>query len=165
MPSPATTDLCDAHEDRLADGRLRVLPPGYLSFGGQPAFSGECFTLSVFEDNVLVRATLEVAGNGRVLIVDGGASRRCALVGGNLAALGARNGWAGIVVHGAVRDADELDRAALGIRALALHPQRSAKRGGGESGIAVAISGVLLKPGEWLYADRDGILVSDQRLA
>lgn len=165
MSLPATTDLCDAHEDRLQDGRLKVLPPGYLGFGRRTHFAGPAFTLHVFEDNVIVRATLEEPGDGRVLVVDGGGSLRCALVGGKLAELGAKNGWAGIIVHGCVRDADEIDQADLGVRALALHPQRSAKRGGGETGVPVLLSAVLVVPGQWIYADRDGILVSEDPLS
>jgi regulator of ribonuclease activity A len=165
MESRSTTDLCDAHEPLLRDGRLRVLAPDYLSFGRRPAFAGPAATLRVFEDNVLVRSTLEGPGDGRVLVIDGGGSRRCALVGGNLALLGERSGWAGIIVYGCVRDANELDAVEIGIRALGLHPQRSAKRGGGEAALTVRISDVLVRPGDWIYADRDGVLVADLVLA
>ena len=98
MTDFATTDLCDANEDQLAAGTLQVVAPGYLAFGALRCFAGPAVTLKVHEDNVMVRGALEQPGAGRVLVVDGGASMRCALVGGNLAVLAEKNGWAGIVV-------------------------------------------------------------------
>lgn len=160
----ATCDLCDAHEDQLADGRLQVVEPGYLAFGRRLRFSGPASTLKVFEDNSLVRAALEQPGEGRVLVVDGGGSRRCALLGGNLAELAAINGWAGVIVHGCARDSAELGAAAIGIRALALHPRKSNKRGLGDKELPLHFSGVRIRPGDWIYADEDGILVADTAL-
>jgi regulator of ribonuclease activity A len=162
--SLATADLCDAHEDRLAVGTLRVLDPVFRWFGGAVGFSGPAYTLKVFEDNSLVRATLEMPGEGRVLVVDGGGSLRCALVGGNLGELAQRNGWAGVVVNGCVRDTLELDALDVGILALATHPQRSFRRGTGERALAVRMPGASVCPGDWIYADRDGVLVSDDAL-
>ena len=159
-----TTDLCDAHEDRIADGRLLALTPGWLHFGRRMAFAGPAATLKVFEDNSLVADTVRTAGGGRVLVIDGGGSLRCALVGGNLAQAAAANGWQGIVVNGAVRDADELDALDIGIRALALHPVRSVKRGQGQRDLVVSMPGALVRPGDWIYADRDGVLVSREPL-
>ena len=156
----ATADLCDAHEDRLADGTLRVLDPVFRLFGRAQCFSGPAFTLKVFEDNTLVRAMLEQPGAGRVLVVDGGGSRRCALVGGKLGELAQDNGWAGVVVNGSVRDTLELNACNVGIAALATHPQRSQKRGGGERDVPVQMPGTTVRPGEWIYADVDGVLVS-----
>lgn len=155
-----TTDLCDANEDRIADGRLVVLAPGWLHFGRRVAFAGPVTTLRVFEDNSLVAEAVRTEGDGRVLVIDGGGSLRCALVGGNLAKAAAENGWQGIVVNGAVRDADELDALDIGVRAMGLHPVRSIKRGQGEREVAIALSGALVRPGDWVYADRDGMLVS-----
>lgn len=160
----STCDLCDAHEDRLADGRLQVLSPGYLSFGRRVRFAGAAFTIRVHEDNALVRRTLETAGEGRALVIDGGASRHAALVGGNLAALAASNGWAGILVNGCVRDADELDAADIGVRALALCPRRSAKLGAGQTEVVLRFSDVVIAPGYMIYADRDGVLVASESL-
>jgi regulator of ribonuclease activity A len=160
----ATCDLCDANEDKLADGRLAVLPPGFIALGKRARFAGPAATLKVFEDNVLVRAALETPGQGRVLVVDGGGSLRCALVGGNLAALAEKNGWAGIVVWGCVRDSDEIDACDIGVRALATHPQRSVRKGVGERELRVSIGGVPVAPGDWIYADRDGILVARGRI-
>jgi regulator of ribonuclease activity A len=160
----STCDLCDANENLIADGALAVLPPVFRSLGKRSAFAGQAATLKVFEDNVLVRAALETAGAGRVLVVDGGGSLRCALVGGNLGKLAEKNGWAGIVVNGCVRDADELDACDVGIRALALHPQRSVRKGVGDREIAVTIAGVTVRPGDWIYADADGVLVARAKL-
>ncbi|MBU9605189.1 ribonuclease E activity regulator RraA [Burkholderia multivorans] len=156
----ATTDLCDAHEDKLAAGTLRVLQPALRPYGGAARFAGPATTLKVFEDNTLVRAALEQDGGGRVLVVDGGASLRCALVGGNLGALAEKNGWAGIVVHGCVRDAAELRECKVGVLALATHPRKSDKRGAGDRDLPVTVLGTRIAPGEWIYADDDGVLVS-----
>lgn len=156
----STCDFCDAHMDRLAAGTLSVLPPVFISLGRRSAFAGPAQTLKVFEDNALVRTTLEGAGQGRVLVIDGGASVRSALVGGKLAVLAAENGWAGLIVHGAVRDAAEINACDIGLRALALHPQRSARKGVGDVGMRVMIAGVAVAPGHWIYADGDGVLVS-----
>lgn len=157
---PATTDLCDAHEDRLADGSLRVLPPLFKSFGKRLGFHGPAITLKVFEDNALVRATLETPGGGQVLVVDGGASLRCALVGGQLGVLAEKNSWAGIVVNGCIRDSLEIDACDIGVRALALNPRRAAKKGVGERNVPVSIAETTVEPGNWIYVDADGILVS-----
>lgn len=161
----ATCDLCDANEDKLADGSLAVLPPVFQKFGKRAAFSGPAATLKVFEDNVLVRAALETPGEGRVLVVDGGGSLRCALVGGNLGVLAEKNGWAGIVVNGCIRDSEEINGCDIGVRALATHPQRSVRKGIGERELRVTIAGVAVHPGDWIYADADGVLVSRSKLA
>ena len=167
MHDYAICELCDAHEDRLQQGRLQIVEPEYQIYGGRRHFAGPVFTLKVFEDNSLVRSLLEQPGLGRVLVVDGGASRRCALLGGNLAALAADNGWAGLLICGSVRDRLELDAAEVGIRALGLHPRKSTKRGlggQGDVGTALHFSGVRVRCGDWLYADEDGILISDEPL-
>jgi regulator of ribonuclease activity A len=161
----ATTDLCDDHPQHLEDGRLAVLPPLFRAFGKRSKFSGSATTLKVFEDNALVRATLEAPGNGHVLVIDGGASLRRALVGGQLALLAQDNGWAGIVVDGCVRDSDEINACEIGVRALATHPQKSAKKGIGDRNVQVRISGVVVNPGDWIYADADGVLVATEKLA
>lgn len=160
----ATCDLCDANEDKIADGSLAILPPVFQSFGKRIRFSGQARTLKVFEDNVLVRAALEAPGEGHVLVVDGGGSLRCALVGGNLGVLAQKNGWAGIIVHGCVRDSAELNQCEIGLRALATHPRRSIRKGVGDMDLAVDIAGITVRPGAWIYADEDGVLVSDKPL-
>ncbi|KRB87594.1 ribonuclease E activity regulator RraA [Noviherbaspirillum sp. Root189] len=160
----ATCDICDANEDKLANGTLAALPPVFQKFGMQLTFSGQATTLKVFEDNVLVRSTLETPGNGNVLVVDGGGSLRCALVGGNLGVLAEKNGWAGIIVNGCIRDSEEINACDIGVRALATHPQRSVRKGVGDRDLRVTIAGVAIEPGDWIYADADGVLVSKQKL-
>lgn len=155
--SYATTDISDAHPD------LQVAEPIFADYGGVLAFHGAIVTLKIFEDNALVRSTLETKGEGRVLLVDGGGSTRCALVGGNLGELGVKNGWAGIVVNGCIRDCEELAAQAIGVKALGTHPRKSEKGlHSGHVDKVVSFAGVTFKPGGWLYADADGIVVSDK---
>jgi regulator of ribonuclease activity A len=156
----ATTDLCDEHPE------AQVCEPVFLSWGGRPDFSGPITTLKVFEDNSMVREAVGEPGEGRVLVVDGGGSLRCSLFGGNLAVAAAENGWAGVVVHGAVRDVDEIDAQPIGVRALAAFPRRS-ERGlhSGQAGIPVLFAGVIFREGEWLLADRDGVVILPQEPA
>ncbi|NGZ85721.1 ribonuclease E activity regulator RraA [Duganella aceris] len=160
----ATTDLCDDHANLLEDGRLAVLPPVFRQYGLRVQFSGRVTTIKVHEDNALVRAVLETPGDGNVLVVDGGGSLRRALVGGQLGLLAQDNGWAGIIVDGCIRDSEELNACDIGVRALAAHPQRSARKGAGERNLRVHIAGVPVSPGDWIYADADGILVAQQKL-
>ena len=155
----STADLHDANE-----GRVHVVHPGFHDYGGRKSFCGPIATLKVHEDNSLVREALAEPGQGRVLVIDGGASMRCALVGDKLAELGRANGWSGIVVSGCVRDAATLARTDIGIRALGTHPARSMKKGAGERDIPVTFSGVSFQPGAFVYADADGILVSPVKL-
>ncbi len=154
----ATCDLCDAHKND-DDGAFRVLPPVFHDYGGVRKFCGPVATVKCHEDNTLVKAALDEPGQGRVLVVDGGASLRRALVGGNLGAAAAKNGWAGIVVDGCVRDSAELAACAVGIRALALMPLPTEKRNQGRRDVAVQVQGIWVRPGDWLYADEDGIVV------
>lgn len=160
----ATTDLCDENPGLLEEGSLAVLPPVFHHFGRRACFAGPAVTLKVHEDNALVRATLETPGEGRVLMVDGGSSLRRALVGGQLGLLAQNNGWAGVIVDGCVRDSVELAQCDVGIMALATHPQRSAREGVGTRDVVVQFAGVPIAPGDWIYADADGILVSRQKL-
>ena len=167
MKTISVCDLCDAHESEFAgtnSKQLRLLPDVYKSYGGLSSFYGQAHTLLCPEDNSVVREAVAQAGQlngvGRVLIVDGGGMTRRALVGGNLAVMAAKNGWAGILVHGAVRDAAELRTASMGIKALSLCPLRTAKRGLGDAAVAVMISGYLVQPGDWVCADVDGVLIS-----
>ncbi len=153
-----TADLCDAHPD------VQVAEPVFADFGGRPVFCGPVATVSVFEDNVLVREALSEPGEGRVLVVDGGGSLSVALVGDRLAALGVDNGWAGVVVNGCVRDVAVTRTLDLGLRARAACPRRSAKTGAGTRGQLVVFAGVTIRAGDWLYADADGIVVSSGRI-
>lgn len=164
-PQPfSTCDFCDVHKGD-AERDFRVMPPVFASFGGVATFAGRVSTVKCHEDNTQVKAAVESPGEGRVLVVDGGGSLRRALLGGNLAAAAARNGWAGVVVDGCVRDVAELNAAAVGIRALALMPLPTERKGAGQRDVPVHIQGVWVQPGDWLYADADGMVVSAQRLA
>jgi len=157
----ATCDLCDTHKDGQA---LRVLPPVFRDYGARHRFCGPVSTVKCFEDNSLVKAAVDSAGDGRVLVVDGGGSLRRALLGGNLGMAAARNGWAGVVIDGCVRDVAELAACEVGIRALAAVPLPTVKRGEGQRDVPVQVQGVWLQPGDWLYADEDGIVVADREL-
>lgn len=157
-------DLCDAHKEET-DGAFRVLPPVFRPFGGAAHFSGQISTVRCFEDNTVVKATLDGPGEGRVLVVDGGASMRRALLGGNLGAAAARNGWAGVLVNGCVRDVAELLVLPIGILALAPMPMPPRKQNEGQRDVAVLIQGVWVRPGDWLYADEDGVVVSASALS
>ncbi|MGC4076300.1 MAG: ribonuclease E activity regulator RraA [Rubrivivax sp.] len=162
MDDFSTCDLCDEHKN-AGDGSFRVLPPVFTSYGGRVRFAGPASTVKCHEDNSLVKAALDEPGQGRVLVVDGGGSLRRALVGGNLAAAAAKNGWAGLVVDGAVRDLAELAACDVGIRALAAMPMPTVKRNEGQRDVPVQVQGVRVAPGEWLVADEDGIVVMPAR--
>ncbi|GAB2284813.1 hypothetical protein Dimus_019266 [Dionaea muscipula] len=162
----ATAELCDDNSGLLKDGHLRVLQPIFQIYGQRRAFSGPIVTVKVFEDNVLVRELLEskALGEGKVLVVDGGGSMRCALVGGNLGQIAQNMGWSGIVVNGCIRDVDEINGCGIGVRALGSHPLKSDKKGNGEKHAPIYVAGALIRDGDWLYADTDGILVSNTQL-
>lgn len=159
-PEFATCDLCDVHKGD-ASGAFRVLPPVFRDFGARRRFAGPVVTVQCLDDNSLVKAAVESPGEGRVLVVDGGASLRRALLGGNLGAAAARNGWAGVLVDGCVRDVAELAVCETGIRALASMPLPTERRNQGLRDIPVRIQGVVVRPGEWLYADEDGTVIAD----
>jgi regulator of ribonuclease activity A len=155
----STADLCDAFGDAV-----QTAAPLFREFGAAASFAGPIATVQVLDDNALVRAALEGAGGGRVLVVDGGGSTRCALVGGRLAQLAQANGWVGLVVNGCVRDSSQIAGLAVGVRALAAVPRKSGKAGTGQRDVAVAFAGVTFTPGHWLYADGDGIVVAARDL-
>lgn len=154
----STCDLCDQHKHDTS-GAFRVLPPVFRDFGARTKFAGPVATVKCFEDNSLVKAALESPGEGRVLVVDGGGSLRRALVGGNIGQAAARNGWAGVVIDGCVRDVAELAGCEVGIRALAAMPLPTERRQQGLADLPVQVQGVWVRPGDWLYADEDGIVV------
>lgn len=156
-----TADLCDRF---FPSHPLQIAEPAFRAFGAVPRFHGPITTLKVFEDNVLLRETLEQKVDGRVLVVDGGASHRCALLGANLARLAADNGWRGIIVYGCVRDSVELGALPIGIRALHTHPLKSHKRGGGDRDCLITFASVNFRSDHYLYADEDGIVVSEEKL-
>ncbi len=158
-PTFSTCDLCDAQRAQPQAG-FRVLPPQFRSFGKHAAFQGRVVTVRVFEDNTSVREIVNEPGDGRVLVVDAGQSVRRAVLGGNLAAAAARNGWAGVLVDGAVRDVHELAACALGVFALACIPMATDKRHAGLRDVEVHIQGVAVHPDDWLYADVDGVVLA-----
>ncbi len=163
QPVPATCDLCDAHKGDDS-GAFRVLPPVFRDFGARLRFAGPVVTVKCFEDNTPVKRAVESPGEGRVLVVDGGGSLRRALLGGNLGAAAARNGWAGVVIDGCVRDVAELRVCEVGIRALASMPLPTERKTEGLRDLAVQIQGVWVRSGDWLYADEDGIVIADRSL-
>lgn len=154
-----TADLYDQFADQL-----QVAEPIFRDFGGTKRFSGKIQTLKVFEDNSLVRQAVESSSPGSVLVVDGGGSLRCALLGDQLAQLAVKNQWAGIVIYGCVRDSAVLAELPLGVKALATNPIKSVKRGEGQSNTPVRFAGVEFRPGEYLYADEDGIVTSPKAI-
>ncbi len=155
-----TADLCD---EFAAD--IQVADPIFHIYGGRRNFGGEVVTLRVFEDNPLVKSAFEEPGLGRVLVVDGGASQRCALFGGNIARLASENGWSGVVINGCIRDRTEVDATEIGVRALNTCPRKSRKRGLGDKDVDLYFAGVDISPGDFLYADEDGVIVSGRDLS
>lgn len=158
-----TPDLCDEFESDIGKS-LRIVSPMFQRYGARATFSGEIVTLKIFEDNSLVRTAFAEDGKGKVLVIDGGGSLRCALVGDQLAILAQKNGWEGVVVYGCIRDSVDINGIDIGVRALNTHPQKSIKKNVGDRDIAVTFGGVTFNPGEWLYADEDGVLVSSKQL-
>jgi regulator of ribonuclease activity A len=155
-----TADLCDEYSDSLS-----IAQPLFQDYGKNISFSGQISTVKCFEDNSLVRKQLEQAGNGRVLVVDGGGSTRCAMVGDILAQMGADNGWNGIIVYGCIRDSGVISMINLGVKAIGTMPIKSVKKGEGEIDIAVHFADVDFIPGDYVYADEDGIIISKKALS
>jgi regulator of ribonuclease activity A len=154
-----TADLCDEFGEEL-----QVLEPLFRDYGAVSSFWGPIATVDVFDDNVLVREMLEQPGDGRVLVVDGGGSVQTALLGDELARTAHRNSWAGIVIYGSVRDVAGLAEVPIGVKALASTPRRSFKRGRGVCDLPLHFAGVGFRPGAYLYADEDGIVVAPRDL-
>ncbi|WP_439858287.1 ribonuclease E activity regulator RraA [Pseudomonas syringae] len=154
-----TPDLCDAYPDLI-----QVVEPMFSNFGGRDSFGGQIVTLKCFEDNSKVREQVELDGKGKVLVVDGGGSLRCALLGDMLADKAAKNGWEGMLIYGCVRDVDVIAQTDLGVQALASHPKKTEKRGIGEMNVPVTFGGVTFRPGEYLYADNNGVIISPSPL-
>lgn len=154
-----TADLSDEFPDLV-----KVAEPLFRDFGGLKKFHGAIHTLKVFEDNTLVRKALEQNGENKVLVIDGGGSLRCALLGGNLGVLAVKNKWGGIVIYGCVRDSAELKDLQLGVRALNSNPRKSVKRNEGQEQIKLNFAGIDFVPGHFLLADEDGIIVSEKSM-
>lgn len=154
-----TADLCDDFSDQL-----QILAPMFKSYGGHPKFCGTIHTVKAHEDNVLVRDALEQTVDQGVLVIDGGGSMRCAMLGDMLAELGYKNGWQGVVVYGCIRDSADINEMPIGVRALDTHPLKSIKKGAGDSNIPVTFGGITIQPGHFMYADEDGIVISESPL-
>ncbi|WP_100373860.1 ribonuclease E activity regulator RraA [Bacillus sp. FJAT-45037] len=151
-----TADLCDQFREQL-----QVADPILRHYGKKRSFTGPISTIKVFEDNVLVKSSLESIPKGHVLVVDGGGSTRCALIGDNLAEIAISRELAGIVVYGCIRDSSFINEMNIGIRALGTNPMKSIKQGKGDVDIPLQFAGIVFKPGHTLYADGDGIIVSE----
>ncbi|WP_444941549.1 ribonuclease E activity regulator RraA [Microbulbifer sp. ZKSA004] len=155
----STPDLCDAYPDEV-----RVVDPMFINYGGRDRFGGQIVTIKCFEDNSLVRELVAEPGQGKVLVVDAGGSMRRACLGDMLAEKAVGNGWEGILMYGCIRDVDEIAELDLGVQALGSHPMKTEKKGIGERGLAVSFAGVDFRPGEYLYADNNGVIVAGKAL-
>jgi regulator of ribonuclease activity A len=155
-----TPDLCDEYPDLV-----QVVEPLMSSFGGRIAFGGEIVTVKCFEDNSLVKEELAKPGAGKVLVVDGGASMRRALMGDMIAEGAVKNGWEGVVIYGCIRDVDIIMELDLGVQAINTIPMKTDKRGEGQLNIPVTFGGVTFTPGEFVYADNNGVIISPQALS
>ena len=154
-----TPDLCDAYPELV-----QVVEPMFANFGGRDSFGGEIVTVKCHEDNSLVKSQADEPGQGKVQVVDGGGSLRRALLGDMIAEKAAKNGWEGMVIYGCVRDVDVLAQTNLGVQALASHPMKTDKRNIGDLNVPVTFGGVTFTPGEYVYADNNGIIVSREPL-
>ena len=155
----ATADLYDQYEETL-----QIATPMFNDYGGKKKFFGPASTVKVFEDNSFVRRALEESGEGRVLVIDGGASLRCALLGDMLAELGKNNGWAGIIVYGCIRDSIAIANIDIGVKALNTNPRKSVKKGVGDRDVPLTFADVTIKQGDYIYADEDGVVISSSAL-
>jgi regulator of ribonuclease activity A len=158
MTTLSTPDLCDAAPE------AGVLELPLVNYGQHKQFSGQAVTIKCHEDNSLVKACVGEPGNGRVIVVDGGGSRRRALLGDMLAEEAAANGWSGLVINGVIRDVDEISVIPLGVQALGTCPLKTEKRGVGQRDIDIHFGGVRISPGDYIYADNNGVIVSKRPL-
>lgn len=156
-----TADLCDDHYD---NGYIQVCEPLFGDFGGLLRFHGEIHTIACFEDNSMVREAVAMDGKGKVLVVDAGGSMRRAMLGDMLAAKAVENGWAGVIMHGPIRDSADIQEMELGVKAMGTLPLKSVKRGEGRHNEVVTFAGATFTPGHYVYADEDGIIVSSEKL-
>ncbi|OIO73688.1 MAG: ribonuclease activity regulator protein RraA [Zetaproteobacteria bacterium CG1_02_53_45] len=150
-----TTDLYDVYLEEL-----QVAAPVFRDFGGKTSFHGQIVTLKAFEDNTYLKALFETTGVGKVLVVDSAASMRCAMMGDVMASLGARNGGEGVVINGCIRDSADVGKVDIGVKALGTIPRKTVKRDQGITGIPLRFADVVFYPGNYLYADEDGIVIS-----
>lgn len=153
-----TPDLCDEYPE------LEVLALLFTNYGGRKAFGGEVVTVKCFEDNSLVKKLVDTDGTGKVMVVDGGGSLRAALLGDMLAEKAVKNNWQGLIIYGCIRDVDVINTLDLGVQALNVHPRKTQKRGLGDLNLVVTFAGVTIKPGMFIYADNNGIVLSKNKL-
>lgn len=158
MSNVSTPDLSDEFPE------VRAIELSWVNYGQIKQFAGQVVTIKCHEDNSLVKQAVSESGEGRVIVVDGGGSRRRALLGDMVAAQAADNGWAGIVINGVIRDVDEVAVTPLGVQALGHCPLKTEKLGAGQRDVTLHIGGVLVAPGDYVYADNNGILVSQRSL-
>ena len=154
-----TCDLCDDHPDDV-----RVCEPMFGSFGGREAFGGEIVTVKCHEDNSRVKELLATPGKGKVLVVDGGGSMRCALMGDMIGESAVQQSWEGVIIYGCVRDVDALAQLDLGVHAVAAIPLKSVRKGVGETGLDITFGGVTFVQGQYVYADNNGVIVAAKKL-
>ena len=154
-----TCDLCDDHPDDV-----RVCEPMFASFGGRETFGGEIVTVKCHEDNSRVKELLATPGKGKVLMVDGGGSLRCALMGDLIGVSAVQNGWEGVIIYGCVRDVDALAELDLGVHAVASIPLKSVRKGVGETGLDITFGGITFVQGQYVYADNNGVITSPKKL-
>ena len=159
MSSFSTPDIADAFPEQVAAIELPLQNYGALS-----QFCGAAVTVKCHEDNSLVKALVGTPGEGRVIVVDGGGSRRRALLGDMLAEQAVANDWAGLIINGAIRDVDEISVTELGVQALGTTPLKTEKRGVGQQNVSLHIGGVTVAPGDYIYADNNGVLVAREKL-
>jgi len=159
MKKISTPDICDAYE-----AKVNVLDPVFRSYGARSSFYGEAVTIKCFEDNSVVKQLVDTPGEGRVIVMDGGGSLRKAILGDMLAEKAARNGWAGLVIYGCIRDCNEIAQINIGVKALNTHPMKTEKRGLGDLNVDVCFAGQTISAGNWIYADNNGILISESEL-
>ena len=159
MTQYVTPDLCDEYPELI-----QVVEPMFNNYGGRESFGGEIVTLKAFEDNSKVRELVATDGKGKVMVVDGGGSLRRAMLGDMLAEKAAKNGWEGIIIYGCIRDVDVIMETELGVQALATNPLKTDKKGLGELNVEVKFGGVVFVPGQYVYADNNGVIVSPEPL-
>jgi regulator of ribonuclease activity A len=154
-----TADLCDEFS-----AELQIPTQVFHRYGGKAAFAGPASTVKCFEDNSRVKEAVGEPGKGRVLVVDAGGSRRCAVLGDLLAKQATDNGWAGVVVHGCIRDSADIATFNLGVIALGTMPLRSERKNEGQRDVLVEVAGARIKPGDWVYVDEDGMVIANRSL-
>ncbi len=152
-------EICDQYADKV-----KILNPILSNYGARQTFYGEIVTLKAFEDNSKIRELLSHSGEGKVLVVDAGGSLRHAMLGDMLADMAASNGWSGILIHGCIRDVNAISKIDLGVHALGVHPLKTEKRGLGDINVAINFGGVSFYPGDFVYADNNGVLVSPEAI-